>query len=38
MITVKIGVVGTGQFARSFIALWQLHPDVEAVYACDVVP
>jgi predicted dehydrogenase len=38
MITMKIGVIGTGQFARSFIALWQLHPDVEAVYACDVVP
>ena len=34
----KIGVIGTGQFARSFIALWQLHPDVEAVYACDVIP
>jgi predicted dehydrogenase len=34
----RIGVVGTGQFARSFISLWQLHPDVEAVYACDVVP
>ncbi|HEY2172904.1 MAG TPA: Gfo/Idh/MocA family oxidoreductase [Mycobacteriales bacterium] len=34
----RIGVVGTGQFARSFIALWQLHPEVEAVYACDVVP
>ncbi len=34
----RIGVIGTGQFARSFIALWQLHPDVEAVYACDIVP
>jgi predicted dehydrogenase len=34
----RIGVVGTGQFARSFISLWQLHPDVEAVYVCDVVP
>ena len=34
----KIGVIGTGQFARSFISLWQLHPDVEAVYACDLVP
>ncbi|MFC7619397.1 Gfo/Idh/MocA family protein [Microlunatus sp. GCM10028923] len=34
----KIGVIGTGQFARSFIGLWQLHPDVEEVYACDVVP
>lgn len=34
----KIGVIGTGQFARSFISLWQLHPDVEAVYATDLVP
>lgn len=34
----RIGVVGTGQFARSFISLWQLHPDVEAVYVCDVIP
>lgn len=34
----KIGVIGTGQFARSFISLWQLHPDVEAVYVCDLVP
>ena len=33
-----IGVLGTGQFARSFISLWQLHPDVDAVYACDIVP
>lgn len=34
----RIGVIGTGQFARSFISLWQLHPDVEEVHACDVVP
>lgn len=34
----KIGVIGTGQFAGSFIGLWQLHPDVEAVYVTDVVP
>ena len=33
----KIGVIGTGQFARSFIALWQLHPDVEAVYVTDLI-
>jgi predicted dehydrogenase len=33
----KIGVIGTGQFARSFIALWQLHPDVEEVYVTDLV-
>ena len=34
----KIAVIGTGQFARSFISLWQLHPDVTEVYACDLVP
>ena len=34
----KIGVIGTGQFAGSFIHLWQLHPDVEAVYVTDLVP
>jgi predicted dehydrogenase len=34
----KIGVIGTGQFARSFLALWQLHPDVEEVYVTDLVP
>ncbi|MGI8457874.1 MAG: Gfo/Idh/MocA family protein [Propionibacteriaceae bacterium] len=34
----KIGVIGTGQFAGSFILLWQLHPDVEAVYVTDQIP
>ncbi|MBA8795178.1 putative dehydrogenase [Friedmanniella endophytica] len=34
----KIGVIGTGQFARSFISLWQLHPDVEEVWVTDLVP
>ncbi|GAA1603885.1 Gfo/Idh/MocA family oxidoreductase [Kribbella hippodromi] len=34
----KIAVIGTGQFARSFISLWQLHPAVAEVYACDLVP
>jgi predicted dehydrogenase len=34
----RIGVIGTGQFARSFIGLWQLHPDVEEVYVTDLVP
>ena len=34
----KIGVIGTGQFARSFIALWPLHPEVEEVYVTDLVP
>lgn len=33
----KIGVIGTGQFAGSFIHLWQLHPDVESVYVTDLV-
>ena len=34
----KIGVIGTGQFARSFITLWKLHPAVEAIYVTDLVP
>ncbi len=34
----KIGVIGTGQFAGSFIGLWTLHPDVEAIYVTDLVP
>ena len=34
----KIGVIGTGQFAGSFLHLWQLHPDVEAVHVTDLVP
>ncbi len=34
----KIGVIGTGQFAGSFIGLWQLHPDVSEVVATDLVP
>ncbi len=34
----KIAVIGTGQFARSFISLWQLHPAVTEVYACDLIP
>ena len=33
----KIGVIGTGQFARSFISLWQLHPQVDEVYVTDLV-
>ena len=34
----KVGVVGAGQFAGSFVSLWQLHPGVEAVYATDLIP
>lgn len=33
----KIGVIGTGQFAGSFIGLWQRHPGVQEVYACDLI-
>lgn len=34
----KIGICGSGQFAGSFAKLWKLHPDVDAVYATDVIP
>ena len=34
----KLGVIGTGQFAGSFISLWQLHPDVAEVWVTDLLP
>jgi len=34
----KIGIIGTGQFAGSFIGLWKLHPEVESIYVTDLVP
>lgn len=34
----KIGVIGTGQFAGSFIRLWQLHPDVTSIVVTDLLP
>jgi predicted dehydrogenase len=34
--TIRIGVVGCGSFARSFIPLFQAHPLVDGVVLCDV--
>lgn len=34
----KIGVIGTGQFAGSFIGLWQRHPAVGDIHVTDLVP
>jgi predicted dehydrogenase len=36
--TFTIGMVGAGQFAGHFAALFQLHPGVAAVHVTDVVP
>lgn len=36
--SLSIGVVGAGQFAPSFITLFQAHPDVSEVSVTDVVP
>lgn len=33
-----IGFVGAGQFTASFLPLFKLHPDVDAVYVTDLVP
>jgi predicted dehydrogenase len=33
----KIGFVGAGQFAPSFMELFKLHPDVDAIYVTDLV-
>ncbi len=35
---ISIGIVGTGQFAPDFISLFQLHPDVDAIYVTDLRP
>ncbi|ROR73289.1 Gfo/Idh/MocA family protein [Bogoriella caseilytica] len=36
--TISIGFAGAGQFAGTFMNLFDLHPDVHAVYATDVLP
>jgi predicted dehydrogenase len=33
-----VGVCGTGQFARSFIPLFQAHPDVDEVAIAELLP
>jgi predicted dehydrogenase len=35
---ISIGVVGAGQFAGQFSALFQLHPDVSDVFVTDLIP
>jgi predicted dehydrogenase len=34
----RIGVVGLGQFAPSFVQLFVAHPSVSEVYLCEAVP
>lgn len=38
MTQIKVGIVGLGQFSPQFIELYQAHPGVSEVYACDVLP
>ena len=33
-----IAVIGCGEFARSFVPLFQAHPNVDSVCVCDIVP
>jgi len=35
---IRIGICGTGIFARKFIPVFQAHPDVEEVVLCDTDP
>ena len=32
---IKIAVIGCGRFAKNFVPLFKLHPEVEKVYICD---
>lgn len=34
----SIGIVGAGQFSRSFATLWDLHPHVSHLRVTDVIP
>ena len=34
--SIKVGMCGTGSFARHFIPLFKAHPDVEKVVLCDL--
>ena len=33
-----IAVIGCGEFAQSFVPLFQAHPQVESVCVCDIIP
>ena len=35
---ISIGIVGAGQFAPSFAKLFRAHPDVDRVFATDLLP
>ena len=35
---IHIGVVGLGAFSSDFIKLFGMHPDVEEVAVCDLLP
>ncbi|MFI2104457.1 Gfo/Idh/MocA family protein [Isoptericola sp. NPDC019693] len=36
--SISIGIVGAGQFSRSFATLWDLHPNVDRLTITDLVP
>lgn len=33
---ITIAIIGCGRFARSFVSLFKVHPEVEKVYVCDI--
>lgn len=35
---IKLGICGLGTFGRAFLPLFQAHPDVEEVFAADLIP
>jgi predicted dehydrogenase len=37
-VPISIGIVGAGQFAGQFSALFKLHPEVSAVHVTDLLP
>ena len=35
---IRVCMIGCGSFARNFVPLFKVHPDVEKVWVCDLVP
>ncbi len=33
-----VAIVGCGNFARCFVELFKVHPNVDKVYVCDIIP
>ena len=33
----KIGIVGFGEFSKTFLSIWLMHPGTEKVVGCELI-